>query len=120
MEGMPAHNRRNEQYAESDADFAPTYERAVVEAQTNATVAELLAPVEHAGALERIAHIDTLVEEMAATEEGSNIPLNNGHRHTVEALCACKSDELKKMSPRELAQYEYARLAQALNLDVVN
>lgn len=118
MEGMPAHNNRNEQYQESDA--VSSFSREAVEVETMEHLQELLAPIEQLEVFERIAFIEELLQEKATTEPGTMRPLNNDNRFIVEALAARLTAELKDLSPREKAQYEYARLVQALNLDVVN
>lgn len=118
MEGTPAHNNRNEQYQESDA--VSSFSREAVEAETMDLLQELLAPIEQLEVFERVAFIEELLQEKAATEPGTMRPLDNSNRFIVEALAARLTAELKDLSPQQLAQYEQLRLKKELVGNYVN
>jgi hypothetical protein len=66
-----------------------TYNRAEEAEQAVSKARELLAgklDVENSTSFERITAITKLIKELSLTLPGTNIPIDNGNRHLVEAL----------------------------------
>lgn len=95
-----------EKYTRKVEEVTGEYNRKDVEEKAReramSLLSERLGDLSEASAAEKITALETLIAEYAATEEGTNIPMNNNNRHDVEALSRLLSIELENYKIQKL------------------